>query len=294
MSQFMAFSRVQEATADQMGQRFLRATHQSGEGMVEVFEQLANERAMSAAYNNPFISDHPADRERIALLQRLADSSPYRDVKDSPETVHQFHMIQAKLAGFLSQVNATLTRYPLSDTSEEARYARAIAYFRQPDLASALNEINSLIKDEPKNPYFYEVLGQIYVSMGQPDKGIGPYQHAVDAEPDAPLLRVLLASAQLATEHPALAKPALENLKAALRQENDDTFTWYEMAEAYSALDNQPMADLATAERYYYAGAAPKAAVFAKRAVRGLDAGSPDWERANDIMAVAGPADKER
>ncbi len=288
MSQFMAFSRVQEATADQMGQRFLKATHQSGEGMVEVFEKMANEAAMAGAFKNPFISDHPADRERIDLLQRLADASPYRDVKDSPEAVHEFHMIQAKLFGFLSKPEYVLTRYPVTDKSEEARYGRAIAYFQKPELKLALEEINSLIKDEPKNPYFYEVLGQIYVSMGQPERGVGPYQRAVDAMPDAPLLRVLLASAQLATDKPQLAQPALQNLKIALQQENDDTFAWYETAQAYSSLDNQPMADLSTAEEYYHAGVMQKAAYFAKRASKGLDQGSSDWERANDIMAVAG------
>jgi predicted Zn-dependent protease len=292
MSQFLAFSRVQEATADQMGQRFLRATHQSGEGMVEVFEKMANEAAMAGAYKNQYASDHPADRERIDLLQRLADSSPYRDVKDSPEVVHEFHMIQAKLVGFLAKPDDVFIRYPVSDKSEEGRYARAIAYFQKPELKSALFEIDSLIKDEPKNPYFYEVQGQIYVSMGQPEKGVGPYQKAVNAEPDAPLLRVLLASAQLATENPALAKPALDNLKVALQVENDDTFTWYETAQAYSALGNQPMADLSTAELYYNAGAMSRAAFFARRAAGNLSEGTPDWQRANDIVSVAGPQSK--
>jgi len=287
MSQFFAFSRVQEGTADQMGQRFLRATHQSGQGMVEVFEKLANEAALAGAFKDPFISDHPADRERIDLLQRLSDASPYRDVKDSPETVHEFHMIQAKLYGYLSKPENVLVRYPAADKSEEARYARSIAYFQKPDLKLALEEINNLIKDEPKNPYFYEVLGQIYVSMGQPEKGVGPYQKAVNAQPDAPLLRTLLATAQLATEKPALAKPALDNLKVSLQIDPDDSFGWYETAAAYSALNNQPMADLSTAEMYYYAGAMPKAVTFAKRAAHGLPEGSQDWERANDIMSVA-------
>lgn len=293
-SQFLSFSRVQEATADQMGQRFLRATHQSGQGMVEVFETMANEAAMAGAYKNPFISDHPADRERIDLLQRLSDASPYRDVKDSPEAVHEFHMIQAKLAGFLSRPEQVLVRYPVSDKSEEARYARAIAYFQKPELKSALSEIESLIKDEPKNPYFYEVKGQIYVSMGQPEKGVGPYQKAVDAMPDAPLLRVLLASAQLATDRPQLAKPALDNLKVALQQENDDTFAWYETAQAYSTMNNQPMADLSTAEMYYSGGAMPKAVEFARRAAHKLPEGSIDWERANDILSAAGPQAQSR
>jgi predicted Zn-dependent protease len=126
------------------------------------------------------------------------------------------------------------------------------------------------------------------VSMGQPEKGVGPYQKAVNAMPDAPLLRTLLATAQLATEKQVLAKPALDNLKVSLQQDPDDSFGWYETAAAYSALNNQPMADLSTAEMYYYAGAMPKAAMFAKRAARVLPEGSSDWERANDILSVAG------
>jgi predicted Zn-dependent protease len=293
-AQFFQFSRAQEATADQMGQRFLRATHQSGQGMVEVFEKLANEEAMSANYRTPYASDHPASRERIDLLQQIVDSSPYKDVKDSPESVHQFRMLQAKLAGYLSTPAQVFNRYPVSDTSEEARYARAMAYFRKPDMQKALAEINSLAKEEPNNPYFQEVLGQIYVEMAQPEKGIGPYQRSVDLLPDAPLLRVSLAAAQIACERCNMTKPALENLQRALVQENDNDFAWYESAQAYSRMGNEPMADLATAEQAYALGNAPRAAQFAMRASRKLPKGSPDWQRATDIMAVAGPQARQR
>ncbi|HUJ03443.1 MAG TPA: M48 family metalloprotease [Rhizomicrobium sp.] len=291
-SQFMSFSRVQEATADQMGQRFLRETHQSGRGMLEVFEKFAHEEA--GMKMDPLYMSHPASRERIDLLQQLVDASPYRDVKDSPEALHEFHMIQAKLAGYLSDPATVLTRYPPSDTSEEARYARAMAYFRMPDLKLALSEIESLVQQEPKNPYFWEVQGQIYVDMSQPEKGIAPYQTAVNLLPDAPLLRISLAAAELATERPAYAKPALDNLNVALQQENDNTFGWYEAAQAYSTLGNQPMADLSTAERYYSAGAMPMAAQFARRAEASLTKGTPDWERANDILIAVPQEEKEQ
>jgi predicted Zn-dependent protease len=294
VSQFLQFSRSQEATADQRGQKYLRATHQSGNGMLEVFERFAQEDAMSGLYAKDFISDHPADRDRIDLLQRLVDASPYKDVRDSPEAVHEFHMIQAKLIGYLGRVDSVLAHYPASDTSEEARYARGMAYFRKPDLLNALSETNSLVKEEPKNPYFWEMLGQIYVDMAQPEKGVGPYQKSVDLAPDAPLLRISLAAAQLATDKPALAQPALQNLKIALQQENDNTFGWYEAAQAYSALGNQPMADLSTAERYYNVGAMVPAAHFAGIAAQKLRKGSTDWQRATDIMAVAGPQAKDR
>lgn len=293
-SQFFAFSRAQEATADQMGQRFLLKTHQSGRGMLEVFEKFADEEARGAYYQMAFLTDHPADRERVDLLTREVEASPYKDVPDSPEVLHEFRMIQAKLAGYESKPDSVLQRYPISDQSEEAHYARAMAYFRQPDLKKALEEIDILVKLEPKNPYFWEVLGQINVEMARPDKGIPPYQKSVDLMPDAPLLRIDLAAAQLATEKPALAKPALENLRIALQQENDNTFAWYETAQAYSQLGNEPMANLSTAELDYNAGNTRGAAHFATIAAQELPKGSPEWQRANDIMAVIGPQQRRR
>jgi len=130
--------------------------------------------------------------------------------------------------------------------------------------------------------------------MAKPDLGVVAYQKSVDLMPNAPQLRVALGAAQLATERPALNKPALGNLKIALQQEDDDPFAWYEAAQAYSNLGNEPMADLATAERYYSVGAMAQAAMFATKARHGLDQGSPDWQRANDIVAVAVPLARQQ
>jgi len=100
------------------------------------------------------------------------EASPYKDVRDSPEATHAYLMVQAKLAGFILPAKEVFNRYPLTDRSEPARYARAMAYSRMPDLPKALAETNSLIHDEPNNPYFYEVLGQIYVNMAKPEFAI--------------------------------------------------------------------------------------------------------------------------
>jgi predicted Zn-dependent protease len=215
------------------------------------------------------------------------NASPWRDVKDPPQVTHTYEMVQAKLAGFTLPAQEALDRYPESNTSEPARYARAMIYLRKPDLPKALSSTNSLITDEPNNPFFYEVLGQIYVSMAKPMLAIPAYQKAVDLRPNAPQLRLGLAVAQLATEDPRFAGAALQNLKAASLVENDDVFTWYETAQAYSTLKNEPMANLSTAEAYYNAGSLKQAGIFALRARSGLAQGSPDWERANDIISTA-------
>jgi predicted Zn-dependent protease len=293
-AQFNSFSRVQEATADQIALKLLNKTHQSPRGLLVTFQRLADDEARSAFHMDPYASDHPMGRDRVANLEGEVDASPYKDVPEDPAVEHEYEMVQAKLAGYVEPIQVVLDHYPPSDNSKVARYARAMAYSRKPDLPKALSEINSLIKDEPNNPYFYEVLGQIYVSMAKPDQGVLAYQKSVDLLPDAPQLRVGLAAAQLATERPALAQPALANLKVSLQQEDDDSFAWYEAAQAYSQLGNEPMANLATAERYYSVGAFRQATQFAVRARHGLTQGSPDWQRANDIVSTAGPAAKQQ
>ena len=294
-AQYFQFSRAQEGTADQMGQKYLRATHQSGRGMLEVFNKFAGEEAEIAyGHNDPLISDHPLSRERIDLLQQLVDASPYKDMKDSPEAMHQFRLIQAKLAGFLDKVDTVLARYPESDTSDEAHYARAIAYFRQPDMKKAIAEANTLVKLDPKDPFYWEILGQVYVEMAQPLNGIAPYQKSVDLAPDEPLLRLSLAAAQIATGKPQFAKAALENLKIVLRKENSNGFAWYEAAQAYSDAGNEAMASLSTAELDYNIGNLPAAAHFATLASHQLPAGSPEWQRANDILAISNSNFRDR
>jgi predicted Zn-dependent protease len=293
MGQMAAFTRVQESTADQIAAKLLLATHQSPMGMYHTFQRFADEEAMSAYKIDKFAVDHPSGQDRVFDLNDMVDASPYREVQDSPEALHTFQMVQAKLAGYVLPVKDALIRYPESNNSEPARYARAMAYLRQPNLQKALASANSLIAEEPNNPYFYEVRGQIYMSMAKPAQAIPDYQKSVSLRPHAPQLRLALATSQLATEDPALAAPALANLKAANLVENDDVFTWYETAQAYSMLNNEPMANLATAELWYNAGDCKKALVFATRARGKLPQGGVDWQHANDILGATTAQIKE-
>jgi predicted Zn-dependent protease len=285
--EYLRYSRSIESNADQAGVRFLTATHQSGDGMLRVFKRFENEEMMTSQHIDKFAYNHPVSQDRINLLQRLVETSPYRDEKDPAVAQHQYDMVRAKLRGYIQQTDTVYREYPPSDTSKAARYARAIAYFREPDMKSALKEINALIADEPNNPYFQEVLGQIMVEMARPAEGIAPYRKSVQLAPDAPLLRIALASAMLATEDPAQVAPAAKELEIALRQEPDNDFGWYEAAEAYGRLNQPGKADLATAERYYAVGNYRPAMQFAFRAQKGLSQSTVEWQRANDILATA-------
>jgi predicted Zn-dependent protease len=284
---FLAYSRTVEANADQAGMRFLTATHQSGEGMLQVFKRFQDQEILSSQHIDPFAQTHPAPADRIAALQDLVDASPYRDVKDSPETIYAFDMVRAKLRGYIQPSDVTIRQYPVSNTSKPARYARAMAYFKTPDMQNALGEIEGLLKDEPDNPYFLEMYGQIKVEMGKVEEGIVPYRKAVEILPDAPLIRVALGAALLGTENAQYAREAVTQLQMGLAQDFDDPYGWYELAQAYSRTGQPGKADLATAERFFVVDDYRDAIQFATRAQRVLPPASTDWQRAVDIVAIS-------
>ena len=69
-------------------------------------------------------------RERVAALEDLIKTNPYWDKPDPPELQLRHDLMRAKLAGFLERPDTVARRYPSTDTSLPARYARAISAYR--------------------------------------------------------------------------------------------------------------------------------------------------------------------
>jgi predicted Zn-dependent protease len=285
--QVYAFTRTQEYAADQAAVRYLTATGHNAESYISVFRRMEGQELLSDIRRDPYALSHPVPGERVLQLQSLVDASPHRGKPVDPKAQYAFEMVQAKLRGYTQRPEVTLRQYPSTNTSKQARYARAMAYFRLPDMEKSLAEIDSLVKEEPDNPYFLEMLGQIKVEMGRVEEGIAPYQKAVQLLPDAPLIRVALGAALLGTENPVYTQLARQELETSLLQEGDNAFAWYELAVAYSRMGLVGKAQLASAEHHFSIGSLPQAMMFAARAQRDLERGTRDWQRANDIMAIS-------
>ena len=73
--------------------------------------------------------------------------------------------MSAKLRGFFNPTIQTLREFPADDKKVSARYARAMAYYRNAQSEEALKLIDGLLKQIPNDPYFHELRGQILLSM---------------------------------------------------------------------------------------------------------------------------------
>jgi predicted Zn-dependent protease len=290
----LAYVRQQEEQADKAGVKFLNATGQSAKGMYVTFKRFADQILVSSQYMDPYLQTHPMPKERVAALEELVKNSPYWDRKDPPELQLRHDLMRAKLSGYIEHPATVLRRYPPSDTSLAARYARAIAAYRHSDLRGAIAQIDALIQTQPSNPYFHEVKGQALLENGRPLEAVGSLRHAAALAPDAVLIRIMLAQALIATNDVKLADEAIPLLRTAMTREPDMPDAYSQLAMAYGRKGDIAEADLAAAQAAFARGDMKTARDLATRAKTRFPTGSPGWVKADDIVSLKMPTAARR
>ena len=283
----LAYSRVNESAADQYAAQYMEATGQSGQGLIDFFDRFRAQEVLSNARRYPYFRGHPLSSDRIDALRERVEESQYTTAKDTDTEQHRLEMAKAKLRGFLEGPQVVFSKYPPEDQSQPARYARAVAHYRAADLRNAIREIDSLITEEPNNPYFHELKAQILYESGQREKAIEPARKALELKPDAPLLEIALAQSLLETSERANIDEAVALLKSALTVEQGNSYGWYTLSRAYGELGQDALAKYAVAEQAYAVGDLQRARSFAQRAQDDLVRGDPQWRRASDIIVVS-------
>jgi predicted Zn-dependent protease len=289
----LRYMQSQEGEADITGARALERAGESGKGMVEFFENFRSQEVFSDQRRYPYFRSHPLSSARIEALRRPVETATHYGHRDSPERMAQHALVIAKIRSFMDAPNATLRNYPSSDTSLPARYARAIAWYRDGQTDKALGAVEDLLTEQPANPYFWELKGQILFEESRPAEAIGAHQKAVELKPDAPLLRINLAHALIETSDPANLDAAVDQLKRAIALEKDNSLGWRLLSQAYASQGKEGEARLASAEYWFAMGRTEQANQFAMRARDMLDRNSIEWRRATDIVLSSGASEKD-
>lgn len=290
LGKYLAFSRVQESSADAAGVQYLSQAGISGRGSLSFFEKLQN-LEFRYGYNHDdeaaFSSTHPLSGERITRLREDYQKDPAWNKPTDPELEARFERIKAKLFGYQSEPEQTLIRYPETRTDIPALYARAYAYHKNALVDKALDEANALLARVPDDPYFLELKGQVLLESGRPQEAIAPLREATALTRNQPLIASMFGHALIATEDPANYAEAEDVLRAAVARDRYNPFAWYQLGVVYAARGDMPRARLASAEQQVMSGQYPEAMRSAQAAEAGLPEGSPDWIRAQDIALEA-------
>lgn len=293
LGRFLAFTRTQEASADQAAVEYLHKAGISGKGFLEFFGKLQNQEYRLAIYEkDSYDRTHPLSNERVqALTDRLKADANWTKPSD-PALEARFQRVKAKLLGYLDPQRAVI-KYPESNQRVPAHYARAYAYHLGGYPDKALAESDALLAIDPHDPFFLELKGQVLLESGKPKEALAPLREAVAKSGDSPLISAMLGHALVATEDKANFAEAKAVLKRAVNRDNNNPFAWFQLGVIYDREGDPARASLASAERYSLEGQPMMAMTKARIALSGISAGSPDCLRAQDI-ALASKAELER
>jgi len=281
---FLSFTRTQEGSADQAALALLDQTKQSAAGLLSFMEILEGQDLLTAVNQDAYARTHPLSEDRIRAMRAHIAKSPYADTPVDPALSLAFERSKAKLIGYFGQPQLTLRQYPESDTSIPARYARAFAYSRTPDVPKALETLDSLLADVPDDPYFLELKAQVLFESGNIDGAIQPFRRAVEQKPNEPLLRAEFGRVLIESATTEGLNEAVKHLKFALSRNPQMPSAWRNLGIAQGRLGNVGESALALAEEAILQGRNVDAAFHAGKAAEIFPRGSPEWLQAEDLL----------
>ncbi|MDD3181452.1 MAG: M48 family metalloprotease [Alphaproteobacteria bacterium] len=296
----MSFSRAQESSADAAAMRFLDKAGISSQGLLEFMKKLEGQELMPLESQAEYVRTHPFSQDRVQTIEHHVKMTPALHGKTlGPSFQMEHERMKAKLLGFLHP-EAALLRYTDKDPRLTARYARAIALYRTAQLPRALTVMETLLKEEPQNPYFLELKAQMLFENGHVSEAVKIYQACVALKPDSALLRVSYAHAILENGVSSQTDLAINQLIEANRLEERNPETWRFLAAAWSRkaetekdIKYQGLVSYALAEESLAQGQEKEAQRFATRALKTLPKGSPYWLRTQDIKLSASEDSKD-
>ena len=293
INSLLKFSRSQENAADQAAVNYLIATNISPFGMLEFLKTLEKEESLIIDRRSQYATTHPNTHDRINFVKNQIDLYPDLSTHLDAQKRDRHDRIIAKLIGFLTRPEETFQKYPRSNTTIAAKYAQAIAFYKEAHLAKAITELDHLITLEKQNPYFWELKGQILLEKNEKEMARAAYEKAYSFSRDVMILQQL-AKVELLLNTQRSNSDALKHLEKVIRKIPESPATWKQLAIAQGRNGQMALAQLSLAEeallRGDYARALKKALFFKKNLTQDLFA----HQRALDIIKYAEQAQDRR
>ncbi len=282
---FLAHTRVHESSADQAALTFLEDAKINPEGLKSFMFKLKSENYVPKTQQSEYIRTHPLVDNRIEALERRVNESEYNK-KPYPALWQKQHArMKAKLLGFIHPEQIQWV-YDDKDVSIPAKYARAIASYRQNKVALSIKQIDDLLNTEPNNPYFLELKGQMLVDFGRVKEAIPYYRKAIEIMPQAALFRIALAHTLIETsKENTLLPEAIKQLERAGQDETRSTRIHRLLATAYGRLGEKNRAKLHLAEEAVLQRKFSYANEHAQSILKSEEEGSNIWIKAKDIIS---------
>ncbi|MDG2000614.1 MAG: hypothetical protein P8J46_02390, partial [Alphaproteobacteria bacterium] len=252
--------------------------------LAKLLKILGKQELLHENRQDPYLRTHPISQERIYEIMEASENIEINKIDNSSIDEIKYKRMVAKIIAFTNNPGKTLLLYPKTSSEIDARYARAIAYLRLPDLDKGIKEINHLINLDNSDPFFPEVLGQMLFENGQIFESIKQLQISANLLPKNPVILLSLARSQVEYGKEKENNEAISNLKNILKAIPKNIAAWKLLSIAEARNNNIGQAQLASAEAYFLSGKHNLSIQFAEKARISFKKNSPSDIRALDII----------
>lgn len=245
INSMLSYQISEERSADEAAVKLLKKTNQSPVGMLNFMKKIQKQNLVQGIEETSYFRTHPVTAERISFLEKATKES--NGAKFGPQE-KEFSRIKAKIFAYIEKPDQTFIKYPPSDTSIEAQYARTIAYFKDDRIETALSNVENLIQAEPNNPYFYELKGQMLLETGKIKQAVENYRKALEIHPQSSLFKLNLAQAMLEDFPSPREQQQIVDMLNQVLIYNPQSEAWLLLSRAYGLQQNAAGYNYAAAE----------------------------------------------
>lgn len=177
-SQFTAYSRGQERTADDYAVRLMQKLNWPLWGFRDATETMLKLSKEHGSKELPiYLQTHPASIERREYVDQFMSKSHRGQMPDDYQ--YAFKMAKARIAAFTMDASEINSLY-LDATQSDTIYAKALAKGIKGQYLDAAQLMTELIRRHPKDPYLLFARSEIYQASGQGDKALSDINAAIN------------------------------------------------------------------------------------------------------------------
>ena len=283
--------RYDEAVADEIGLSLLEKSGISANGLRNLMQRLAAQRALPESRQSRYYQTHPDAAERLSVYLDHFSRQTGRTTPIKSEILALVDRVETKLRAYAEAPQSVLQQFD-DVTNLVHLYAKSIALYRRGELEAAMTVIDNLIKMTPQDPFFHEFRGDILMSMAKPEAAAQAYEQAIFLRPDSPQILLNYGRALIASGRAKDLTNAISALEQARDGEPKWAFVYRQLAIAYGRAGLLADADITLADEALITGDTQQAINMAKRSLSHGTVRDEIKNRANDILYRYGTLEK--
>lgn len=254
--EYLAYSRTQEASADQAAVKYLHDSNNSVRGLLKLLSFFSINERRAYKQINPYSLTHPLSGSRLSAIKFAFEHEP-RGAGSTAREREKYARIVAKLRGFLRNVERKDGEEGYNSDLDpfSRKYEEVVSLYSSHKTEEAKELLEGLIKIEPHNGYLREMKAQILFRSGDLKSALESYKIAVFYV-DNPILKAEYA-VSLAhyvetiddeSEKDKILKEVIDLLESVISHDIKNPYIYRILATAYGKVGDIGYANLMLAE----------------------------------------------